>query len=123
GSAFTIMLPIPALTSKSTWPVKQQSAPDKTALKNVRVLIVEDETDTREMLAHALRQRGAKPLPADSAKQALHLLEKEDCDLVISDIGMPDVDGYTFMRKMRSMKSPVRKIPAIALTPYAAEQD
>ena len=86
-------------------------------------MIVEDETDTREMLANALRQRGAKPTQAESAKQAFRLLEKRPWDLVISDIGMPEVDGYTFMRKVRAMKPPVNGIPAIALTAYAGEED
>jgi len=57
------------------------------------------------------------------AKQAFRLLEKDGWDLVISDIGMPEVDGYTFMRKVRAMKSSVSKIPAIALTAYAGEED
>ena len=123
GSTFSVALPIPALTSRTTNRGKERSDHDNPVLKDKRVLIVEDETDTREMLAHALKQRGAKPIVADSAKQAFRLLEKQGCDLVISDIGMPEVDGYTFMRKMRSMRSPARKLPAIALTAYAGEED
>jgi PAS domain S-box-containing protein len=123
GSTFSIKLPIPALASPATAAAKQQSETDKAALKGARILIVEDEPDTREMLVHALKQRGAKPLAAESAKQALRLLEKEDCDLVVSDIGMPGVDGYMFMRKMRVAKSAVSKLPAIALTAYAAGED
>ena len=123
GSTFTVTLPIPALTSRTDAFEKQRSGNDKAALKDARILIVEDEADTREMLAHALKQRGAKPVGADSAKQAFQLLEKDGWDLVISDIGMPEVDGYTFMRKVRAMKSSVSKIPAIALTAYAGEED
>src|SRR3989442_2710197 len=123
GSTFTVTLPIPALTSRTDAFEKQRSGNDKAALKDARILIVEDEADTREMLAHALKQRGAKPIGADSAKQAFRLLEKDGWDLVISDIGMPEVDGYTFMRKVRAMKSSVSKIPAIALTAYAGEED
>jgi CheY-like chemotaxis protein len=91
-------------------------------LKGARILVVEDEPDTREMIAYAVKQQGAKAVQADSAKEALHLLEQEPCDLVISDIGMPDIDGYAFIRQLRSMPSPVSKIPAIALTAYAGEQ-
>ena len=123
GSTFTVTLPIPALTSRTDAFEKQRSGNDKAALKDARILIVEDEADTREMLAHALKQRGAKPVGADSAKQAFRLLEKQGCDLVISDVGMPEVDGYMFIRKMRSMRSPARKLPAIALTAYAGEED
>ena len=117
------MNPSHSVASRTTNRGKERSDHDNPALKDKRVLIVEDETDTREMLAHALKQRGAKPIEADSAKQAFCLLEKQGYDLVISDIGMPEVDGYTFMRKMRSMKSPARKLPAIALTAYAGEED
>src|SRR5262249_31810253 len=94
-----------------------------TGLKGTRILLVEDEVDMREMLAHALTQRGARPIQAPSAKEALRLLQKEKLDLIISDIGMPDVDGYTFMRKVRSMKSSISKVPSIALTAYAGEED
>jgi PAS domain S-box-containing protein len=123
GSTFSVVLPIPALTSKGTSAAKHLSEGDKAVVKNKRILIVEDEADTREMLEHALKQRGAKPIGVESAKQAFRLLEEKSFDLVISDIGMPDVDGYTFVRKMRAMKSPLRKIPAIALTAYAGEED
>ena len=68
GSTFTVTLPIPALTSRTDAFEKQRSGNDKAALKDARILIVEDEADTREMLAHALKQRGAKPIGADSRK-------------------------------------------------------
>lgn len=123
GSTFSITLPIPALASSATASSNGLSTVQKGALKDTRVLIVEDEEDTREMLAQALKQRGAKPVQADSAKEAFRLLQKEKYDLVISDIGMPEVDGYTFMRKMRAAKSPASKVPAIALTAYAGEED
>ena len=75
------------------------------------------------MLAQALTQRGATVLQAQSAKQGLALLQREKLNLIISDIGMPEVDGYTFMQKVRSLKSTVSKIPAIALTAYAGDED
>ena len=123
GSIFSVTLPIPGLTSRSTNGGKERSEHDLRALKDKRILIVEDEADTRDMLAYALKQRGAKPIAAESAKQAFRLLEKQGCDLIISDIGMPEVDGHTFMRKTRSMRSRTRKVPAIALTAYAGEED
>jgi len=122
GSTFSITLPIPVLASNVRANVEQKSHNGST-LNGCRILIVEDEADMREMLAHALKQRGATPLQANSAKQALRILQKEKLDLIISDIGMPEVDGYTFMRKVRSLKSTVSKIPAIALTAYAGEED
>src|SRR6185436_18228746 len=106
GSTFNITLPIPALSSQTSSAAKP-AAHDEAILKGARILVVEDEEDTREMIAQALKQRGAKPVQADSAKKALHLLEKESWDLVISDIGMPGLDGYAFMRELRAMKKPV----------------
>src|SRR5688572_33018231 len=87
---FNVTLPIPALSSNSD-SAQKQAVPDKPMLKGARILVVEDEPDTREMIAHALKQRGAKPVQTNSAKKALQLLEQEPCDLLISDIGMPDL--------------------------------
>jgi PAS domain S-box-containing protein len=122
GSTFNVTLPIPGLSSHSASPAKQ-TTPAKSILKGVRILVIEDEPDTREMIVQAMKQRGAKPAQADSAKKALQLLEQQPYDLVISDIGMPDLDGYAFIRKLRSMKSPASTVPAIALTAYAGEHD
>jgi PAS domain S-box-containing protein len=122
GSTFNVTLPIPALSSDCS-SASKQTGTGKSMLKGARILVVEDEPDTREMIAHAVKQRGAKPVEADSAQKALQLLEQEPCDLVISDIGMPDLDGYAFIRKLRSLKSPASKVPAIALTAYAGEYD
>ena len=122
GSMFNVTLPIPGLSSNHS-SSSQQATLATSNLKGARILVVEDEPDTRDMIAHAVKQRGAKPVQADSAKKALQLLEHEPCDLVISDIGMPDLDGFAFIRKLRSLKSPVSKVPAIALTAYAGEND
>jgi PAS domain S-box-containing protein len=122
GSTFSLSLPIPVLTSNIRTGFEEKTHA-RVGLKGCRILIVEDETDMREMLADALTQQGAKALQANSAKQALALLQREQPDLIISDIGMPEVDGYTFMRKVRSLKSSVSKVPAIALTAYAGEED
>jgi PAS domain S-box-containing protein len=121
GSTFNINLPIPALTSSATSSSKH--AAGKASLKGAQILLVEDEADTRDMIAQALKQRGAKPVQASSAKQAFELLKRERVDLVISDIGMPDIDGYRFIRRLRSMKPSISKVPAVALTAYAGEED
>jgi len=67
---FLVSRPIPLLPQK-------QTAATQSILKEARILVVEDEPDTREMIAHAVKQRGAKPVQADSAKKALRLLEHE----------------------------------------------
>lgn len=122
GATFSVRLPVPALRS-IVRVGRQQEVRDKGELKSARILIVEDEADTREMLEYALKQRGARPVCAHSAKLALRMIQNHRYDLIISDIGMPEVDGYTFMRKIRSLKSPAANLPAIALTAYAGEED
>jgi PAS domain S-box-containing protein len=122
GSTFSIGLPIPALASNVRAGAGAKPH-EGTGLTGTRILLVEDEADMREMLAHALTRHGAKTLQANSAKQALRLLEKGKLDLIISDIGMPEVDGYTFMRKVRSMRSTNSTVRSIALTAYAGEED
>ena len=122
GATFNITLPIPALSSASATSAKA-SVQAKSALKGARILVVEDEADTRDMITEALKQCGAKPFAAASAKEAYAVLAKESIDLMISDIGMAGVDGLTLMRKLRTMKSAVAKIPAIALTAYAGEEE
>ena len=117
GSIFSVTLPIPGLTSRSTNGGKERSEHDLRALKDKRILIVEDEADTRDMLAYALKQRGAKPIAAESAKQAFRLLEKQGCDLVISDIGMPEADGYQLLAMIRAQAP--EPPPAVAITAYA----
>jgi CheY-like chemotaxis protein len=121
GSTFNIRLPIPALTLSAS-SASKPTAQSKASLKAVRILLVEDEADTRKMIAHALKQNGAKPVQASSAKQAFELLKQERVDLVISDIGMPEIDGYQIMRQLRSMKALISKVPAVALTAYAGEE-
>ncbi|MBD2304295.1 response regulator [Chroococcidiopsis sp. FACHB-1243] len=93
-------------------------------LNNIRVLIVEDDRDTREFLALTLEEYGAQLIVVDSAVAALEALEKSLPDVLVSDIGMPATDGYTFIQKVRALPPEQGgKIPAIALTAYAREQD
>ncbi|PSM48621.1 hybrid sensor histidine kinase/response regulator, partial [Chroococcidiopsis sp. CCALA 051] len=93
-------------------------------LNNIRVLVVEDDRDTREFLALTLEEYGAQSIVVDSAVAALEALEKSLPDILVSDIGMPATDGYTFIQKVRALPPEQGgQIPAIALTAYAREQD
>ena len=89
-------------------------------LQGARILLIDDEADTRETLARLLEQYGARVRVAASATEALQTLEVWTPQLAISDIGMPEVDGYALLQKMRA-KLPT--LPAIALTAYAAPAD
>lgn len=93
-------------------------------LNGLQALLVDDDRDSREFIAFLLEQYGAQVTEAQSASEALSSLEQAKFDLLISDIGMPDMDGYTLIRQIRK-QSPDQggKIPAIALTAYAGEID
>ncbi|HEY9618421.1 MAG TPA: PAS domain S-box protein [Microcoleaceae cyanobacterium] len=102
----------------STQPVK--SAPSD----SLRVLIVDDEADARELLSTILEQSGVQVIAAASAQEALHWLSQSQADVLVSDIGMPNVDGYTLMRQIRNLEAERGgHIPAVALTAYARESD
>jgi PAS domain S-box-containing protein len=122
GCTFNLTFPIPA-PSSNAGSGPERAVRGESTLKDARVLVVEDEEDNSEMIAQALKQHGATPVQADSAEKALHLLEEEPCDLVLCDIGMPDLDGYAFIRKLRSMESPISQVPAAALTAHVSEED
>jgi PAS domain S-box-containing protein len=98
--------------------------PGQTLLAGRRVLVVDDEADGRDMLAVMLRLHGAHVTTAASAEEALSSLRSHEPELLISDIGMPHVDGYELMRRIRSCDSDAcRNVPAIALTAFARAED
>ncbi|MBD2409546.1 PAS domain S-box protein [Nostoc calcicola FACHB-3891] len=122
GATFTVMLPLIKINSQNHEIDRQSdNSPDLSGLK---VLLVDDERDTRELIAFILEQSGAIVTQVASAVEALQVLPNLQPNLLLSDIGMPEVDGYTLMRQIRDMPSELGgKIPAIALTAYAAEID
>lgn len=120
GATFTVRLPLIPVTT--TINQNNKSLNHNLSLQNKQILIVDDEPDTRELIAFALQEYGAKIIIAASAKEALTLLQELSLDLLISDIGMPEMDGYSLMRQVRSLNL-TKQIPAIALTAYATEAD
>jgi len=93
-------------------------------LDGVRVLLVEDEPDAREVLAELLASRGATVAVAGSVAEACAQLASEVPDVIVSDIGMPGVDGYQFARELRSLPSERGgRTPLVALTAYTSPQD
>jgi CheY-like chemotaxis protein len=92
------------------------------SVKNLRVLVVDDDTDTREWLTMVLEVNGIAVESVESAEQALAALERLRPDLLISDIGMPEEDGYVMMRKVRALSAERGGLtPAAALTAYAGD--
>jgi CheY-like chemotaxis protein len=98
--------------------------PPADSLSGIRVLVVEDESDTCEFLDRFLTGYGAHVVIARSAAQALSRLSDDHVDLVVSDIGLPDVDGYDLMHRIRQLPPGAGGVtPAIALTAYARTED
>ncbi|MEH1969293.1 PAS domain S-box protein [Nostoc sp.] len=122
GATFTVMLPLMKVHLNSHQIVSQPD--DSPNLNGVKVLVVDDERDTRDLIAFILEQSGAQVIQAASALEALRIMPQFQPNLLLSDIGMPEVDGYMLMRQIRAMSPELGgKIPAIALTAYAGEVD
>lgn len=102
----------------------QKAAPAIPVLTGLKLLVVDDESDARHLLATFLADYGARVLTAASSKEAMLLLEEYKPDVLISDIGMPEEDGYVLIRRIRSLtEARGGRIPAIALTAYARLED
>jgi PAS domain S-box-containing protein len=129
GAIFTIRLPLPSgelrpeviLKSGSELSDRQLERP---SLEGLRILVVDDETDTLDLIGVELAQHGAKITGVSNAEEALEKLAHDKFDLLISDIGMPKTDGYELIRQIRRQEDgQSSKIPAVALTAYARVQD
>jgi CheY-like chemotaxis protein len=130
GATFTVYLPVDAAPVLSAEGARAGHAalraPVEPAarLDGVRVLVVDDEADTRELVAVVLREAGAEVREADSAAAAIEAMDREIPDVLVSDIGMPREDGYGLLRGLRS-RPPHRGgfTPAIALTAFTRGED
>jgi CheY-like chemotaxis protein len=124
GATFTLELPIAASPSVPAEPSDRSRRVEPLSLEGVKVLLVEDDADTRELLRRLLEEQRAEVLAAATASEALNALESARPHILLSDIGLPDIDGYQLMKRVRSL--PPTKggtIPAIALTAYARSED
>ena len=88
------------------------------------ILVVEDDPDARELMQAVLEQRGANVFAAESVQRAFELLEATVPDVIISDIAMPEEDGFTFVRRLRALPTDQGgSIPTIAVSAYAGSSD
>jgi CheY-like chemotaxis protein len=122
GATFTIRLPLMPQQPQMLQEIRQaEPAPN---LQGVKVLVVDDIADIREYVAFVLEQEGATVTSVSSAAEALSALTQVQPDVLVSDIGMAEVDGYMLMRQVRSLPpSQGGAIPALALTAYAGEMN
>ncbi|MFY7804578.1 MAG: response regulator, partial [Limnoraphis robusta] len=122
GTTFTVMLPIQVMKCDVDQPDKLID--NGLSLQDVKIMVVEDQADARELIRLILEQQGAQVIEASSSKQALEIIKESIPDVLISDIGMPDEDGYSFLKKVRSLpQDKGGNVPALALTAYTKEED
>src|SRR4030095_13269803 len=106
GASLQRILPVPASPSSA----------DQRALDGVRVLLVEDTDDTRELLAFALEHCAAVVTTAASATEALESFQKDRPQILVTDLAMPYHDGYWLLRQVRALAPGTAAVPAVALT-------
>jgi signal transduction histidine kinase/ActR/RegA family two-component response regulator len=131
GAEFVVRLPVSPLISATlgvakvpvTVPTRQPLARPE-VLAGSSVLIIDDEEDARDLLRVVLESCDAKVLAASSVVEGLALLQSEHVDLIVSDVGMPEQDGYDLIRAVRSLPDQTKaNLPAIALTAFARAED
>jgi CheY-like chemotaxis protein len=132
GARFIVTLPLIADVSmqlRAVLPVSQNGSAENNGellpdlLNGLKVLTVDDQQDTRELITLALGRYGAEVRTSDSASMALEMIEDWRPDVVVSDIGLPEMDGYDFMQRLREIEGDGDRIPAIAVTGYAGAID
>jgi signal transduction histidine kinase len=144
GTKFTLKLPVMGLSDLEDVKIEQhdestqllglgwsQAGQAKIAtlelkpdlLSGLKVLTVDDQQDTRELIAVALGRYGAEVRASESASNALRIIKEWKPHVVVSDIGLPGVDGYEFMRQLRELETDGERTPAIAVTGYAGAVD
>ena len=123
GSRFEFGLPMAVVPSTMLFDniSKDEALPN---LANLRILAVDDDDGTRQLLHQVLTDAGAEVVVASSGREALEYLQSHAFDVILSDIGMPEMDGYQFLRSARSKFPGIGQLPpAIALTAFAHEKD
>lgn len=124
GTTFTVRLPLARREAVVPAPGQRAAAPasDLADLSGLRVLVIDDAPDTLDVLEQILTVSGAATMTAPGAGAALALLEREKPDVIVSDVGMPEVDGFELMRRIR-LGAATAAIPAIALTAFTRQDD
>jgi signal transduction histidine kinase/DNA-binding response OmpR family regulator len=132
GATFSITLPIaqPAFIKTSVHDSAIHAAsngsskPNENVLHGLRILVVDDEADSRELVATILKRSGGEVRCSPSAADAIQTFKEWQPDLLVSDLAMPNEDGFALLKKVRNLKSKrARQIPAVALSAYASDED
>jgi signal transduction histidine kinase/CheY-like chemotaxis protein len=129
GAEFTVDLPVQIVHAREILAGQHYDSASRDvdgkhlSLEGIHVLVVDDEPDSRELARRLLVQHQATVTVADCVDEALSLFRKHRPDVVLSDIGMPDKDGYDLMRSIRALAAPEGTVPAVALTALARPDD
>jgi CheY-like chemotaxis protein len=122
GTAFIVTLPLDGSSSPARNPDSTPTAEPR--LDGVRVLVVDDEKDARDLIERALEDRGATITLTDNSRDAIDLLERSEFDVLLADIAIPEEDGYSLIRRVRSSKTgTLASIPAAAVTAHARDDE
>jgi signal transduction histidine kinase/CheY-like chemotaxis protein len=129
GATFRMSLPTmpaePRAVARAGRPVLASARrPAAVTLAGVRALVVDNDHDARELVAEVLRSRGAEVTAAASAYECLAVMDREPPDVLLTDLAMPDIDGFELVRRMRERPADRGgRVPAVALTAYARSED
>jgi PAS domain S-box-containing protein len=131
GSTFVISLPVWLPWAGEPGPVRLQARtavetagpPREVSLHGIDVLVIDDDAETRQLIALILQHQGAEVTTVESTDEALAAVRRRTPHVIVSDIGLPGRDGYDFIRCVRSMGGPVAETPALALTAFARAED
>ena len=122
GSTFSVRLPLASgPRDQFVESAVQTLIPDR--LQGVTVLVVDDEPDSRDLVAEVLKRSGAHVLSAGSTASAIATLMKTPVDLLVADLGMPEVDGFGLIEQLRRMGNGQRHTPAMAVSAYTRRED
>jgi CheY-like chemotaxis protein len=126
GATFTIRVPVmtsPTVVERRP-PVERDETPPLPRLDGLHVLLVEDHPDSRELMSTVLQQAGASVTAVTSVKEAFEALKARSPHALVSDIGLPDEDGYALIRRLRRREAKYGGfLPAVALTGYVRAED
>ncbi len=131
GSTFTVSLPIASIANmvnvhngQPLYLEGDDSTTGSGLFHGLRILVVDDEADSRDLVSAILTRCGSEVRCSESVAEAIQVFREWDPDLLVSDIGMPHEDGYSLIKKVRKLRSKgAKQIPALALTAYATDED
>jgi CheY-like chemotaxis protein len=125
GSTFTVTLPVPTVVQANNEMANGRTDAEEPSISKLKVLVVDDDNDARELIGLTLESRGAVVLQASSAREAVECIRRGRPDVLVADIAMPQEDGYKLIRRLRAAEreQQQKRLHAVALTAYASASD